>query len=145
MIKRAIRFVFVFLATFSFLAHSFIPHHHHKDTICLASSHCESHQNNDLHNTNHSQSSHDHQKNSHCCGLQQAVFISSQHLKQDCECFDCYQHFNDLQSDNLSAINFWQFVLLPAYYSNSRPFKDYSLPDYLWTGLSSGLRAPPIV
>ncbi len=67
MIKRVTTISFILLALAILMAHTVIPHHHHKDKICTVRSHCQSEGEAHSHGTAEHKHKHDGNSNSENC------------------------------------------------------------------------------
>lgn len=144
MIRKRIALFFVLFATTLLLVHAVLPHHHHKDQICLATHHCQfdghAHQQEAPLNDHR----HDGQNNSEFCVLKQAAFIPSSHQNQfDRLVFGADKPFSLLDFQAIVFDNEWKSTL----HGIVTPGKEFTIPSisYNFTISSSGLRAPPVV
>ncbi|HET6558464.1 MAG TPA: DUF6769 family protein [Prolixibacteraceae bacterium] len=143
MIRKRIAIFFVLFATALLLVHAVVPHHHHKDHICLSANHCQSDDHAHQHNAPLNDHRHDGQSDSEFCVLKQAVFIPSTQENQ----LDKYWHGNDkpfslLDFQAIVFDNEWKSTL-PG---SVLPGREFILPfvAYNFTDSSCGLRAPPV-
>lgn len=141
MIRKRIAILFVLFATILLLAHAFVPHHHHKDHICLSPHHCsaDGHAHESEIPINDHQ--HDGQNDSEFCVLKQAVFIPSHQ-----NYFDKYWPGNDKP---LPFLDFQAIVFANEWISDEpgivlSVFECTADSNYSQFAISSsGLRAPP--
>jgi len=144
MIKRATALFFVLIASIFFLANAVIPHHHHKDEVCIESSHCDTDCESHEHETTNKNHKHNGNNDFQCCVLKQEVILPSNLIKQEIKSFnylenlsyiDCFQAeiynqdlIKHIQTNTSNSLNH----LIPSLYSRS-----------VCNGI--GMRAPPIV
>lgn len=144
MIRKRIAIFFILFATVLLLVHAMVPHHHHKDHICISIHHCQSGGCTHDHGTPVNDHQHEGESDSEFCVLKQAVFIPSSPWNQ----FDKYSFGNDkplffLDFQALWCDNEWKAYMPDidlSGHESSIPFIYY---DFAVS--SSGLRAPPVV
>lgn len=141
MLKKITIIFLSFFVNTVLLAHTIIPHHHHKTEICIENSEC----NNDFETHKHKSNEHNHDNNnSENCVLKQIVVIPSNHIKHQCKCFECDDVQNEFNGDfailsELVALNY--IPQLNSIYQYANLFSSYSKI----INSSLGLRAPPTI
>lgn len=131
--------LFILLANIVLLAHAVLPHHHHKQQVCIEGSHCEEEE--DISQTTAHGHQHDNHTNSATCVLKQAVIIPSTEGKF----FKCCDNYSDNHSYNY-------YILFNPGNIDLQPISEVVafipvLPSFLTSSvtITPGLRAPPMV
>ena len=145
MINRIFPLLFILFANIVLLAHVFIPHHHHNEDLCFASSHCEKDSQPEGHLLSGHQHQHDGEENGPLCFLRQAVFLPTVHIRQECKCLNC----NSKSGDNSFFTNLFLNTKFISDFLVNQSFsgKQYHPKIFyaLFVSHNAGLRAPPVV
>lgn len=144
MIRKRIAIFFVLFATLLLLVHALVPHHHHKDHVCISIHHCQTDCCAHEHGAPGSDQSHEGENDSEFCVLKQAVFIPSSQWNQ----FDKYSFGNDkplffLDFQTLLCDNGWKTYMPDIVISGHESSTSFIYYDF--TVSTFGLRAPPAV
>lgn len=133
--RKTLAISFLLLANLVFLAHAMVPHHHHGNATCFATSHCDS---DEMYNHNEAEHEHDHSDSSLCRVLQDVVPSEANNQKIKIEVNDFQLLLLTIlpQPTQLTNIDCTEVFLTPDGY-------DLSLYESLIVS-SQGLRAPPV-
>lgn len=144
MIRKKTAIFFILLANIILLAHAVVPHHYHKEQVCLVNAHCQNDSKAHQHNASGHNHEHDGSEGTQNCVLKQTVAIPANSLRQEFKCLGC--------DDNHSPFVHLQAILcgnelisfVPEIISNAQtPSGSSQHSNFVSTSL--GLRAPPIV
>ena len=141
MIRRTAAYVFIFLANIVLLAHAVIPHHHHKDEICIVNSLYQ--QEKELHRRFDAKEDckHEGDRDLQICVLKnQAVAFPQKSLKQGNNCADNlhpYPTYQAIEADQGFGIQLFGISVIRHINTNLKTCSCLSG--------SISLRAPPIV
>lgn len=138
MINKITAYSLIFLANIVLLAHAVLPHHHHKQQVCIEQTHCAG----DAISHSHSTTGHNHQHdetNSEACILKQAVIIPTSQARLLNNCDNCSDNHNH---DFFIPSYFGLETLQPITVTVST-VSEFTFSSYITSSL--GLRAPPIV
>ena len=142
MIRKRIAIFFVLFATTLLLVHAVLPHHHHKDHICLSTHHCKSDGHAHKPETPINDHRHDGQNDSEFCVLKQAVFIPSSQNQLDKHWCDNGKPISFLDFQAIVFDNEWKSSL-PGFILSGH--ECVASLHYQSTVSSCGLRSPPVV
>ncbi len=144
MMRRITAISFLYLANIILLVHTLVPHHHHKEQVCIQDSHCQTENPATKHNDSEKDHRHDGKTTTEYCILKQLIVVPSSPQRQDGKYFGCYL--------NYPAFDGFQAILL---YTDLEPFVPLLVFNEPAPSLTSGytrflstalgLRAPPIV
>src|SRR5512138_1424267 len=96
MIKQIAAYCFIFIANTILFAHAVLPHHHHRQQVCIERTHCASDKESIDHNKPADDHQHDGGASSNGCLLKLVVVLPSEQSRLFKDCDNC-THNHDIE------------------------------------------------